>query len=124
MSRILVVDDDPGIVQLISFRLTRSGFEVDTAADGESALGRIRDTPPDLVLLDILMPGLSGLDVLAEIRASEQTAQLPVIMLTAKTLEGDIELGFERGATDYIVKPFSPRELVSRVNAAIARTGG
>lgn len=123
MPRILVVDDDPGILTLVSYRLSKSGFEVDTAPSGAAALQRVAEEPPALVLLDILMPGMSGLEVLEQLRATEATARLPVIMLTAKAQESDIERGFALGATDYIVKPFSPRELVSRVQAVLARSG-
>src|SRR5512139_4115517 len=122
MARVLVVDDDADILALVSYKLSRSGFEVDSARDGQKAIERLTANPPDLVLLDIMMPGLSGLEVLDRLRSSATTARLPVIMLTAKAQEGDVERGFERGADDYIIKPFSPRELVSRVQAVLARS--
>lgn len=123
MTHVLVVDDDPGIVALVSYKLTRSGFEVDSVGDGQSAVDYVQTRRPDLVMLDVMMPGLSGLEVLERLRANENTARLPVIMLTAMAQEGDVERGFELGADDYIVKPFSPRELIGRVNAVLSRSG-
>ncbi len=124
MTSVLVVDDDPGILALVSYKLSSSGFEVETVPSGEAALDRVTTNPPALVLLDVLMPGLSGLEVLQRIRSRDETARLPVIMLTAKAQESDVERGFELGADEYVVKPFSPRELVSRVNAVLGRTRG
>jgi len=122
MTRVLVVDDDPGIVALVSYKLGRSGFEVDSVGDGQAAVDFVATQTPDLMMLDIMMPGLSGLEVLERLRASETTAKLPVIMLTAMAQESDVERGFELGADDYIIKPFSPRELLGRVNAVLARS--
>jgi len=122
MTRLLVVDDDPQIVELVGYKLRQQGFEVDTAIDGQDALNKLAGDVPALVLLDVMMPGMSGLEVLERMRADAVTARTPVLMLTAKAQEEDLERGFALGADDYITKPFSPRELVSRVNAALSRT--
>ena len=121
MTTVLVADDDNDIRELVAFKLTQAGYEVVTAADGVSALETARTTPLDLAVLDLMMPGLSGLDVCAQLRREEATATLPVIMLTAKAQEQDVATGFAAGADDYVVKPFSPRELLSRVQAVLAR---
>ncbi|MCL6735218.1 response regulator transcription factor [Streptomyces neyagawaensis] len=121
MARVLVADDDADIRDLVAFKLTQSGHQVTAVEDGMTALRVLRERPPDLVLLDIRMPGISGLDVCRELRAAEETSSLPVILITARSQEGDVELGFSAGADDYIVKPFSPRELSSRVNAVLSR---
>jgi two-component system phosphate regulon response regulator PhoB len=121
MARILVVEDDASIRELIEFKLRRLGHEVHSEVDGEAGLAAAGELRPDLVLLDWMMPRLSGLEVCLELRASEELARVPVILLTAKAQEADVQRGFAAGADDYIVKPFSPRELVSRVDAAIAR---
>jgi DNA-binding response OmpR family regulator len=123
-TRILVVDDEPEILELVAWHLEREGFHVDRALDGAEALQALRRTPPDLVVLDIMMPGLSGTEVLRVIRTERDTRRLPVILLTAKTDEIDRVVGFEMGADDYITKPFSPRELALRVRAVIRRAGG
>jgi DNA-binding response OmpR family regulator len=119
---ILVVDDDPDIRELVQLKLDLSGFTTVAADDGETALRLVADARPDLVVLDVMMPGLSGFAVCERLREDPATARLPVILLTAKAQESDLERGFAAGATDYLVKPFSPRELVSRVNAALARS--
>jgi DNA-binding response OmpR family regulator len=117
------VDDEPEIVELISWHLEREGFQVGRALDGAEALDALRRSPPDLVVLDIMMPGLSGTEVLRVIRSERDTRRLPVILLTAKTDEIDRVVGFEMGADDYITKPFSPRELALRVRAVLRRAG-
>jgi DNA-binding response OmpR family regulator len=125
MSRVLIADDDPDIRDLVMFKLQRSGHEVIAAADGDEALSEVRAVLPDLVLLDIMMPRRTGIEVCRELRDDPATARLPVILLTAKAQEADIERGFKAGANDYIVKPFSPRELLMRVNQALGeRTDG
>ncbi len=116
--RILVVDDEAGIRELVGAYLRNEGFEVDEPADGEDALDRFRRTPPDLVVLDLRLPGIDGLDVLREIR---RTSSVYVIVLTARSDETDKLIGLELGADDYITKPFSPRELVARVRAVLRR---
>ncbi len=119
MSRVLVVDDEPNIVLSLEFLMEQSGFEVATAGDGETALELIAQHAPDLVLLDISLPGLSGFDVLSQLRAQPQHARLPIIMLTAHGREVEKEKGMALGADDYITKPFSTRELVAKVRALL-----
>jgi len=121
MARVLIADDDADIRDLVAFKLAQSGHDVTAVEDGAAALRALRAQPPDLALLDIRMPGMSGLDVCRELRAAPETATLPVIMITARSQEGDVEVGFAAGADDYIIKPFSPRELSSRVNAILNR---
>lgn len=116
--RILVVDDEPSILELVRFALERDGFEVVTAADGETALHQFRARPADLVILDLMLPGKDGFEVFRELR---KESQVPVIMLTARGGETDKVLGLEFGADDYMTKPFSPRELVARVKAVLRR---
>lgn len=120
-SRVLVADDDRDIRDLVVFKLQQAGFVVDSAGDGLEALDLARSTRPDLLLLDVMMPGLSGVDVTRELRADPATARTPVILLTARAQEADVETGFATGADDYVVKPFSPRELLSRVQAVLTR---
>jgi DNA-binding response OmpR family regulator len=117
--RILVVDDDPGIVDVVSYALRGDGFEVDSVESGEDALTAADEHEYDLVVLDLMLPGLSGMEVCRRLRENERT--VPVVMLTAKDAELDRILGLELGADDYVVKPFSPRELVSRVRAIFRR---
>jgi len=121
-SRILVVDDEPDILELVRFNLTQESFEVDTASTGSEALTKIESFSPDLVVLDLMLPDLSGTEVCRKIRGQPQTAHLPVIMLTARSEEVDRVVGFEIGADDYLTKPFSPRELVLRVKAVLRRS--
>ena len=121
-TRVLVVDDDRDIRDLVTFKLEQAGYEVRQAEDGLQALDAVREWAPALVVLDVMMPGLSGVDVTRELRADPATAGVPVILLTAKAQEADVETGFVSGADDYVVKPFSPRELVSRVQAVLARS--
>ncbi|MFC4467997.1 response regulator transcription factor [Streptomyces xiangluensis] len=121
MARVLIADDDADIRDLVAFKLVQSGHEVTAVEDGMAALRVVREQPLDLLLLDIRMPGMSGLDVCREVRAADETASLPVILITARSQEGDVELGFAAGADDYIIKPFSPRELSSRVTAMLTR---
>ena len=115
---VLVVDDEPKIVEVVRDYLADAGFSVSTAADGPSALDRARSQPPDLVVLDLGLPGLDGLDVAREL---QRRSPVPIIMLTARGSEVDRVLGLELGADDYLVKPFSPRELVARVRAVLRR---
>lgn len=121
MPNLLIAEDDPDIRELISFRLSAAGHAVTAVEDGPSALDAAADALPDLVLLDVMMPGLSGIDVCRALRAQSETADLPVILLTARSQEADVQAGFRAGADDYMTKPFSPRELVSRINALLAR---
>jgi len=122
MSTILVADDDRDILDLVAFKLGATGHEVITATDGATALTEARRVVPDIVVLDVAMPGMSGLDVCRELRADAVTTSVPVILLTARGQESDVEAGFDVGADDYIVKPFSPRELQSRVTALLAKS--
>ena len=119
---ILVVDDEPRIVELARDYLEHAGFEVLTAADGLSALATARTRNPDLIVLDLGLPGLDGLDVTRQLRQGASTASLPIVMLTARDDELDKLLGLELGADDYLTKPFSPRELVARIKAVLRRT--
>lgn len=121
MARIVVADDDVDIRELVEFKLTSLGHEVRAVADGAAALEACRDDRPDLAVLDVMMPGFSGLDAIREIRADATLEGLPVILLTARAQEIDVETGFDSGADDYITKPFSPRELASRVEALLVR---
>lgn len=119
--RILVADDDSDIRDIITYKLSQAGYTVETADDGLAAWESFQTAPPHLVVLDFMMPLLSGIDVLRKIRESD-TPTVPVLLLSAKGREADVSLGFTVGATDYVVKPFSPRELLHRVNGILART--
>jgi phosphate regulon transcriptional regulator PhoB len=118
---VLVVDDEPDIVELVSYNLTKEGFEVSSASDGEEALNRIRKDGFDFLILDLMLPGIQGMELCRILRSDPKTKDLPIIMLTAKGEEVDRVLGLEIGADDYITKPFSPRELVARVRAVLRR---
>ena len=119
--RILVVDDEIYIVHILEFTLTMEGYEVLTAADGEEALRRLEQDHPDLVVLDIMMPKVDGYEVLRRIRADEEFRHLPVILLSAKGRPIDRDTGLEIGADDYIVKPFSPRRLLEKIQDLLER---
>jgi two-component system phosphate regulon response regulator PhoB len=121
--RILVVDDEPDIVALVAYHLAKAGYRVSTAATGTEALDAARNEPPSLVVLDLMLPGLSGFDVLEQLRASEATKDVAVLMLTARRDEPDRIRGLSIGADDYLTKPFSPQELVLRVTAILRRVG-
>jgi DNA-binding response OmpR family regulator len=121
MPHILIVEDDADIRELTAFKLTLEGHEVHVEADGEAGLAAARELMPDLIVLDWMMPKLTGLEVCQALRADPATASLPIILLTAKAQEADIQRGFAAGADDYISKPFSPPELASRVTAVLAR---
>lgn len=118
---VLIADDDPDILELVSFRLERAGYDVVRAADGEQALRIAVDRRPDLAVLDVMMPKLTGYDVTRKIRQDEATSRMPVILLTARVQEADVQQGFEAGADDYLKKPFSPQELRARVQAILGR---
>ena len=121
MKRVLVVEDDPDIVELIAHYLKAEGFAVDSAGDGRLGLEQLRTGAYQLVILDLQLPGMDGLAVCAELRRDKRTRGLPVIMLTARGDESDRIVGLELGADDYVVKPFSPKELVARVRALLRR---
>jgi DNA-binding response OmpR family regulator len=118
---ILVAEDDEDIAALIEYRLNASGYDVVCVGDGESALGEATEREPDLAVLDVMMPRLDGYEVTRRIRRHEAIARMPVILLTARVQETDIERGFEAGADDYLRKPFSPQELRSRVQSVLGR---
>ncbi len=120
-AKILVVDDEKDIIELVGFNLTRNGYEVTTVMTGEDALSRARSENPDLIILDLMLPGIDGLDVCRILRNEPKTAGTPIIMLTAKGEEADIVTGLELGADDYITKPFSPRILLARVKAVLRK---
>ncbi|NPU84534.1 MAG: response regulator [Syntrophaceae bacterium] len=120
-SRILVADDEKDIVELIAFNLAKEGFDVIKAYDGEAALELARSGNPDLLLLDLMLPGIPGLDLCRMLRRDLRTTSLPIIMVTARGDEVDRVLGLEMGADDYVTKPFSVRELVARVRAVLRR---
>lgn len=119
--RILIVDDEPEVVELVEFNLLQAGFDVVTANDGAEALKKARSALPALVILDLMLPELDGLEVCKTLRRDPVTAATPIIMLTAKAAEIDRVLGLELGADDYLTKPFSPRELVLRVKKLLQR---
>ncbi len=119
--QILVVDDEEDILELVRYNLILEGYKVISAASGEKALKIARTEPTDLIVLDLMLPGIDGLQVTKILKKSEETRQIPIIMLTAKGEEADIVTGLELGADDYITKPFSPRILVARTKAAIRR---
>lgn len=121
MAKILVVDDEPDALELIHFNLKNAGFEVTTADDGAEALKRARDLVPDLILLDVMLPEMDGLEVCRMLRRDPATRQIPIMMLTAKAAEIDRIVGLELGADDYVTKPFSPRELILRVKNLLRR---
>src|SRR6266487_1398577 len=120
-SRVLIVEDEPDIRELVVHHLEREGYQVSVAASGEEALRQVQASPPDLVLLDLMMPAMNGLEVCRRLRQDPVTASLPIVMLTAKGDEIDRVLGLEIGADDYVVKPFSPKELLARVRAVLRR---
>jgi two-component system alkaline phosphatase synthesis response regulator PhoP len=119
--KILIVDDEEDILELLKFNLSREGYQVPCAASGEQALGLVRSERPDLIVLDLMLPGIDGLEVTRRLKNDPDTKNLPIVMLTAKGEEADIVTGLELGADDYITKPFSPRILVARVRAVLRR---
>jgi len=119
---ILVIDDERDLIELVRYNLEKEGFDVRGADDGETGLRMATDEKPDLVVVDLMLPGIDGLEVCRSLRSGAQTARIPVIMLTAKSEESDRVVGLELGADDYVTKPFSPRELAARVKAVLRRT--
>ncbi|HET7450135.1 MAG TPA: response regulator [Gaiellaceae bacterium] len=117
---LLIADDDEDILTLVQLRLSRSGFEVIVARDGEEALRLAEERCPDLAVLDWMMPKLSGIEVLRAIRSSEATSHIPVVLLTARASDSDVQAGLDAGADDYVPKPFSPQELAGRVQTILA----
>ena len=121
MERVLIVDDDPDIQRLVSYNLSQAGFQATTAGTGQAALETVHKHPPDLIILDVMLPDIDGLEVCRSLRQRENSRRIPIIMLTARTEEIDRVVGFELGADDYVMKPFSPRELVLRVKSILRR---
>jgi two-component system phosphate regulon response regulator PhoB len=121
LERILVVDDEPDLLELVRVNLDQSGLRVDTAQSGREALEKLRQSPPDLLILDLMLPDVSGTEICRRVRSDPDLAHLPIIMLTAKADEVDRVVGLELGADDYVTKPFSPRELVLRARAVLRR---
>jgi len=119
--RILVVDDEEDILELVTYNLTREGYHIKGATTGEAALKKIQSESFDLIVLDLMLPGIDGLKVAKSLKSNPRTRNIPIIMLTAKGEEADIVTGLELGADDYITKPFSPRVLIARVRAVIRR---
>jgi two-component system phosphate regulon response regulator PhoB len=119
--KILVVDDEEDIIELVRYNLSREGYKVLCAASGEEGLKTARAENPDLIVLDLMLPGVDGLDVTRRLKVDDTTRKIPIVMLTAKGEESDIVTGLELGAEDYITKPFSPRVLVARVRAVLRR---
>lgn len=120
MARIVIADDDADIRELVAFKLRHEGHQVTAVDDGAAALAACNSQVPDLVILDVMMPGMSGLEVARQIRADASLQGLPIMMLSARAHESDREQGFEAGADAFMTKPFSPRELASRVEAVLA----
>jgi len=122
--KILLIEDDSDISELVQYNLEREGYKVYAVADGELGLSQALQLTPDLIVLDLMLPGLDGLSVCRKIRATLATAAVPIIMLTAKGEESDVVIGLEMGADDYVTKPFSPKELVARIRAVLRRPRG
>src|SRR5512137_2399705 len=121
---VLIVEDERPIREMIAFGLKRAGFEVREAEDCRAARAALADVRPDLILVDWMLPDMSGLELTRALKRDRETRELPVIMLTARAEEGDKVAGLEGGADDYVTKPFSPRELLARINAVLRRSGG
>ncbi|MFP4363866.1 MAG: response regulator [Spirochaetia bacterium] len=121
--RILVVDDEKDILELISFNLEKEGYIIRTAGSGEQALQKIDQEIPDLLVLDLMLPGIDGLEVCRTLKQQKQTKYIPIIMVSAKSEDHDVVIGLELGADDYITKPFSPKVLIARVRAALRKSG-
>lgn len=119
--KILIVEDDEDIVEMITYNLKKEGFRTSSVLNGEDAVDRIMDDQPDIILLDLMLPRMDGLEVCRTLRNRKDTAHIPVIMLTAKSQEIDKILGLELGADDYVTKPFSPRELIARIRTVLRR---
>src|SRR5262245_54631055 len=114
MKRVLIIEDDRDIVELVRYNLANEGFQVTAAFDGANGLTTLKKTPPDLLLLDLMLPKLSGLEICRQVRRDDSLNRLPILMLTARGEEADRVVGLEMGADDYVTKPFSPRELLAR----------
>lgn len=119
--KILVLDDEEDILELVRYNLAKEGYQVTCAASGERALSRVAEDLPDLILLDLMLPGMDGLEVCRKLKANPNAARVPIVMLTAKTEDADIVTGLELGADDYVTKPFSPRVLPAGMSTAFRR---
>jgi two-component system, OmpR family, alkaline phosphatase synthesis response regulator PhoP len=122
-SNILIIDDEKDLIELVRYNLEKEGYRVTSACDGESGLTAAMQTLPDLIIIDLMLPGIDGLEVCRRLRSESRTAQIPMLMLTAKSAEADRIVGLELGADDYVTKPFSPRELAARIKAILRRAG-
>ena len=120
-AHVLVVDDEPDLLELVQYNLAAAGYDVTCVSSGEEALAAVGSVRPELVILDVLLPGMDGLDVCKTLKGDTQTSAIPIVMLTARGDEADIVTGLEVGADDYLAKPFSPRELLARIKAALRR---
>ena len=120
-SKILIIEDEPDIAETITYNLQREGYKTLSCRDGEAGLSRVRTDNPDLVILDLMLPGMDGLEVCRQVKSDPVTRSTPIIMLTAKSEEPDVLLGLEIGADDYIAKPFSTRELIARIKVVLRR---
>src|SRR6266487_3765169 len=120
-TRVLVVDDEPDLLELVHYNLAKAGYDVACVLSGEEALTHVRASPPDLIVLDVLLPGLDGLEVCKVLRRNPTTAGIPIVMLTARSEDADVVAGLELGADDYLTKPFSPRVLLARIKAVLRR---
>jgi two-component system alkaline phosphatase synthesis response regulator PhoP len=120
-AHIFVIEDEPDILELVRYNLVRHGYEVTGALSGEEALTKLRSHPPDLVVLDLMLPGVDGLEICKTLKQERRTAEIPVLMLSARNEEADIVAGLELGADDYLTKPFSPRVLLARIKAVLRR---
>jgi two-component system alkaline phosphatase synthesis response regulator PhoP len=123
-TRVLVVDDEPDLLELLHYNLTKAGYDVACVLSGEEALAHVHASPPDLIVLDVLLPGLDGLEVCKALRRNATTAGIPIVMLTARSEDADVVTGLELGADDYLTKPFSPRVLLARIKAVLRRQQG
>lgn len=121
-ARVLVIDDEKDLIELVRYNLEKEGFEVLSALDGESGMTSALGELPDIIIVDLMLPGIDGLEVCRRLRSNSRTSRIPLIMLTAKSAEPDRVLGLELGADDYVTKPFSPRELTARIKAVLRRT--
>ncbi len=124
MNKVLVVEDEPDILEMVRYNLDQAGLDVETAEDAERALQSVQEILPDLIILDLMLPGIDGLDMCRQIKQDARTRHIPILMLTARKEEVDRIVGLELGADDYVVKPFSPRELVLRAQAILRRSQG
>lgn len=120
--KILIIEDEPDILELIEYNLEKFGYQVFSAMNGEEGLAKAKSLMPDLILLDVMLPGMDGHDVCKELKKNQESSQIPIVMLTAKGEESDIVVGLELGADDYVTKPFSPNELKARIKAILRRT--